>query len=565
MPHFFRAIAVDYDGTLAERDRPHRHALAALAELRRRGRRVLLCTGRIMSELRAVFPDAEHHFDAIVAENGGVVALPGRPARMASPSLPRELESALRAADIPVRAGTVLLAAHASHDAEIRAAIARLGLDAQLVRNRSELMVLPAGVTKGTGLLEALGELEVSCHSTVAFGDAENDHALLQACEVGVAVGNAVDALREHADIRLDRPNGEGIAEFLLGPVLSGNLRVSPARWRITLGHDADGVPVTLPGSRINVLVAGGSGAGKSYLAGLMVERLAALGYAVCVFDAEGDHATIERLRGVVRVGGPEPLPSPPQLARLIRNRFTSAIVDLSLIPTHDKRAYFNAAMAELAELRRASGLPHWIFIEEADQLLHGGGLPAEDEHVAPTGYCLVSHRPGALEPDVLQGLDAIVALPGAERYAPGARRDGREVRPFQLRQGQALLSHEGRAAVFTFADRFAPHVRHQHKYLHAHVPPDRRFFFGGVIDGSAASNLAEFRERLQTADEFVVSQHLQAGDFSRWVRDVLADDELGARLRSIERWYRTEPYTSVAQACEAVVSAIDARYPGEA
>jgi len=38
-------------------------------------------------------------------------------------------------------------------------AIRRLGLDHQLVRNRGELMVLPAGVTKATGLLEALADL----------------------------------------------------------------------------------------------------------------------------------------------------------------------------------------------------------------------------------------------------------------------------------------------------------------------------------------------------------------------------------------------------------------------
>ena len=62
-------------------------------------------------------------------------------------------------------------------------------------------MILPAGVTKGSGLLEALGELGLSQHNTIGVGDAENDHSLLEVCEIGVAVANAVDAIRAHADV----------------------------------------------------------------------------------------------------------------------------------------------------------------------------------------------------------------------------------------------------------------------------------------------------------------------------------------------------------------------------
>ena len=34
---------------------------------------MLLATGRILTELRADFPDVDEHFDAIVAENGAVI------------------------------------------------------------------------------------------------------------------------------------------------------------------------------------------------------------------------------------------------------------------------------------------------------------------------------------------------------------------------------------------------------------------------------------------------------------------------------------------------------------
>jgi hypothetical protein len=42
--------------------------------------------------------------------------------------------------------------------AEARAVIRELGLDCQLVRNRGELMILPAGVTKGCSRLVIDGE-----------------------------------------------------------------------------------------------------------------------------------------------------------------------------------------------------------------------------------------------------------------------------------------------------------------------------------------------------------------------------------------------------------------------
>lgn len=62
-PAYFRAVAIDYDGTLAD-GRVKPDTLAALAEARARQIRVIVVTGRIMSELQAVFPDAWDHVDA---------------------------------------------------------------------------------------------------------------------------------------------------------------------------------------------------------------------------------------------------------------------------------------------------------------------------------------------------------------------------------------------------------------------------------------------------------------------------------------------------------------------
>lgn len=57
MPGYFRAIVLDFDGTLTDgSDLPGEDALSAVGESRRQGRKAILVTGRILEELRDVFP-----------------------------------------------------------------------------------------------------------------------------------------------------------------------------------------------------------------------------------------------------------------------------------------------------------------------------------------------------------------------------------------------------------------------------------------------------------------------------------------------------------------------------
>ena len=59
-----------------------------------------------------------------------------------------------------IRRGHVIAAVSGSQHQPVAAAIERRGLDCQIVTNRSELMILPTGVSKASGLeyaLEALG------------------------------------------------------------------------------------------------------------------------------------------------------------------------------------------------------------------------------------------------------------------------------------------------------------------------------------------------------------------------------------------------------------------------
>ena len=182
------------------------------------------------------FPDLAARFDAVVTENGAVLRTRSGERRLCDPVDPA-VEKALADRGVATPRGQVLVAVD-GRDAGIAVeVIAQLGLDCQVVHNRAAAMILPARVTKGSGLLSALDELGLSAHNVVAVGDAENDLGLLQVAEVGVAVANAVPSLTEHADLVLDRADGVGVSDLLTGRLLAGHGRLCPGRHWVQIGE----------------------------------------------------------------------------------------------------------------------------------------------------------------------------------------------------------------------------------------------------------------------------------------------------------------------------------------
>lgn len=564
MPQHFRALALDYDGTLTSTGRLDETVLAALRTLRQERMKLVLVTGRIPWELLELCPHAEELFDRIVWENGAV-AWGARGARPLAPPVPGELEEALARRGVALRRGQAILAGHARDAGAALEEIGRLGLEVQVVRNRQELMLVPSGVSKGTGLFDALGDLGISRHSTVAIGDAENDHSLLGACELGVAVADAVPSLRAAADVVLPEAGSAALARFLLGPAVLSDETPEPRRFQAVLGTYEDGSLARLPASGVNVLVTGGSMSGKSHLTGLLAERLLALGYSLCVLDPEGDHVALGRLRGVLAVGGNEPLPGPDQLPRLIEHRFGSLVVDLSFLDPSEKTAYARAALVELSALWNDTGLPHWLFLDEAQVALNLSQLPVEGFDPGRPGTCLSTWRPEDLPADVVGSLDVVLDL-GAEETAglpEWARSAGARPPP-----GQALLSRRTSRGPrrFTVSRRASPHARHLHKYIGGSLPPEQRFFFrsGAGATGRAAGNVEEFHRELRRAEADVVRHHALHGDLSRWVADVLRDEVLAATVRTAERAlrHRASAYEIESLRTEVLAAILD-RYQG--
>jgi len=221
--HPCRALATDYDGTLASQGLVDEPTLAALRRFRASGRALIMVTGRRMDDLHSVFPHVSG-FDLVVAENGALLHWPhdGREELLAEEPSAEFVALLTKAHVQPLEVGRSIVATVEPHDRVVLEAIKELGLELQIIFNKGSVMVLPTGVNKATGLKAALGKMGLIAENVAGVGDAENDHSFLDFCGISAAVANALPAVKERAHIVLQGRHGEGVAE-LIDSILAGD------------------------------------------------------------------------------------------------------------------------------------------------------------------------------------------------------------------------------------------------------------------------------------------------------------------------------------------------------
>jgi len=133
----------------------------------------------------------------------------------------------------------------------------------------------------------------------------------------------------------------------------------------LLIGRTEDGREFSLAVRGRNVLIVGETNSGKSWLAGLLCERLILHGYSLCVIDPEGDYRTLDALPGVTVLGGEEPPPSPRALLHALRYPDRSVVIDLSSLEHQAKFEYIRSVLPALNVMRRRTGTPHRIVIDE--------------------------------------------------------------------------------------------------------------------------------------------------------------------------------------------------------
>lgn len=70
-------------------------------------------------------------------------------------------------------------------------------------------------INKATSVERVLKEYQLTWDNVIAFGDAGNDIAFVEKASIGVALGNAKDDLKKHADIIAEDCKDDGVAKTL--------------------------------------------------------------------------------------------------------------------------------------------------------------------------------------------------------------------------------------------------------------------------------------------------------------------------------------------------------------
>lgn len=554
---YCRVLACDFDGTGAYDGHLAPEVATALGRARARGVSTLLVTGRVLEDLQLAEVDLAS-FDAVVAENGAVVWLSHakRTILLGTPP-PEQFLGELRARGIPLHTGGVVIGTSDRHGAEMLELIHHFGIDSQLVFNRAAMMLLPSGVNKAIGTERALEELGRSARNLIAFGDAENDHPLFAIAEIGVAARGSVPSIATIADEQLSQPGALGVAQYVERLDEAGWIAPTPARHHIVLGRAPDGVEAALPGSGVNVMITGDPREGKSWLAGLAVERLLDHGYRVCVIDPEGDHVALGYRPQVLVFGHELPLPAPGVVARVMCDHSLSVVLDLSTLRQEQKLAYGDAALSALETSRAVTGIPHWTVIDEAHYFFHEPA-PCLDHFEGRTGsYVFATYRPSLISDRVYATVAAHLitrTVVEEERYFITGLLQERGPRDLAVAEALGAIEKPGAGLLlelpsgprwqpFTPDQRVSPHVHHARKYADIRLPDSQEFLFrqtGGAR--VLAHNVTEFCAAIRTVPLGSLCHHLRAGDFSRWASEVLGDAELASGLRKLELTALTGP-----------------------
>jgi len=234
-----------------------------------------------------------------------------------------------------------------------------------------------------------------------------------------------------------------------------------------------------------------------------------------------------------------------------------SFVLSLATLSHPHKLAYADEALCALHTARTATGVPHWIVIDEAHYFCHAASpcVCARRFETGTGNFLFVTYRPSLVDSTIHDRIGAYIVAPvtieeeryfitgllrgGASNDAPArdalAELDQRRVGLLRLDGDR----HDWR--VFEPDVRMSPHAHHGRKYADARVSDERAFHFLNSAGRTtvAAHNLVEFCGAVSSIAKDSLRHHLLHGDFSRWVRDVLGDANLAAGLRKLEETTR--------------------------
>ena len=246
-------------------------------------------------------------------------------------------------------------------------------------------------------------------------------------------------------------------------------------------------------------------------------------------------------------LGDPQRAPTVEEVLSLLETPDQNVVVNLLGIPLEHRPAFFDGLLPRLQELRARLGRPHWIVLDETHHLLPSTwDPPALTLPQELRGMLSITVHPESVAPAILTSVDLVLVV--------GESPD-RTIRTFceavgepppaptsleKLASGEVLAwrRREGAAPVLVRSEPpRTERSRHSRKYAEGDLGPMRSFNFRGP-EGKLnlrAQNLVTFLQLADGVDDETWTYHLKRKDYSKWFREGIKDDELGAEAERIE------------------------------
>ena len=96
---------------------------------------------------------------------------------------------------------------------------------------------------------------------------------------------------------------------------------------------------------------------------------------------------------------------------------------------------------------------------------------------------------------------------------------------------------------------------RHRRKYAEGELTPERSFYFRGPKNklNLRAQNLMFFLQLADGVDDETWEHHRRQGDYSKWLRGSIKDEDLAADVARIESLKKIDPLDGRAQIREVI------------
>ena len=311
-------------------------------------------------------------------------------------------------------------------------------------------------------------------------------------------------------------------------------------------------------------MLAGASGGGKSTLATRFFEELLSHQYQAIIIDPEGDYANLEQAAVLGTANAP---PEPEEILGLCEDPYHHVVVNMVGVRRNGRPDYFEELLPRILELRRRLGHPHWIIVDEAHHVIPSSR--ASSTELLPediSGFMFITVEPDHICPAILPRIDILLAVGNESRSIVEKVGNITGSEPPRLDRNDLAapaifwsLKDDGVATGFTPSLPSIEKQRHILKYAKGDLPAESSFYFKGPGNrlNIRAQNLMLFIQIAQGIDEETWLYHLRSGDYSRWFREGIKDNELAEMTEEIEN----DPGISPSESLDQIKTLIEDRY----